>query len=129
MGWDSLELDEKKGPVRKQKRIDEFADELGMDTDDVLVTLWDAGVEEFDSPDDIVPGRQIRRVEKLLGVRSYRERLQMAHWQNVSGLSRDELMQPEILVLQVDSIWCALVNWSADGNRVRSLSVVNLSPS
>lgn len=75
----------------KGRKLSLLAEDLGADIDEVLVTLWDAGIEELEDPDDVVPLRMLPKVNKALGVISYKQRTTVDYWVSHTGLSRAEL--------------------------------------
>lgn len=77
---------------RRAAHIRDLASEAEMELDEVLVTLWEAGIEYVDGPGDLVAARNIRVARLALGLGGYREQLSIDYWLTLSGLSRPVLV-------------------------------------
>lgn len=75
---------------RRRLRIRDLAVEAGLDFDEALVTLWDEGLDEFDSPDDFVASHQLALARRALGVSDGGEQLTVEYWLRSLGVSREE---------------------------------------
>ncbi|GAA2159032.1 death-on-curing family protein [Humibacillus xanthopallidus] len=69
-----------------------LAKEAGLDLDEALVTIWDAGVEAVDDIDSFVPRHSIPTVRQALGLHSAKQLQQLSFWEQEWGLTRRELI-------------------------------------
>lgn len=79
--------------VRRAQNVNELAREAGVDLDEALVSLWDAGLDFLEDPTDLVPSRHVAVARHALGIASPREQMTVAYWVSVSGLEPDELAE------------------------------------
>lgn len=79
--------------VRRAQNVNELAREAGVDLDEALVSLWDAGLDFLEGPTDLVPSRHVAVARHALGIASPREQMTVAYWVSVSGLTRPELAE------------------------------------
>lgn len=77
--------------MRRSVTIGTLARRAGIDLDEALVTLWDAGIEELNDRDDIVPTRLLKQVKRILEVEDPRQRKRIDYWLKRTGLTREEL--------------------------------------
>ena len=75
---------------RKRATVQQLATEAGVDMDEALITLWDAGVEYVSGPGDLVRRGDVNRVRRVLGLATRRELASREHWQHVLGLADPE---------------------------------------
>jgi death-on-curing family protein len=71
----------------------QLAREAEADVEEVLVSLWDAGIEDIEDPDDVVPPPDLKRARYVLGIETGREQRQVKYWLTRTGLSRLELAE------------------------------------
>ena len=76
---------------RKPLRVEQLAKEADTDLDEVLVTLWDAGVEYVEGAASVVRSRDVAQARRALGLTDAREQGTVDYWLRVSGLTRSEL--------------------------------------
>lgn len=69
-----------------------LAREAGLDLDEALVTIWDAGVEAVDDIDSIVPRHLVATVRQALGLLSAKQVQQLSFWEQEWGLNRKDLI-------------------------------------
>lgn len=79
--------------MAKGLRVSELAEELGTDVDEVLVTLWDGGIDDLEDADDVIPHHMISRVNKTLGVVTHKQRTTVDYWLRHAGIPRKELAE------------------------------------
>lgn len=77
---------------RRAARIRDLASEAEMELDEVLVTLWEAGIEYVDAPGDLVAARNIRVARSALGLGGHKEQFSVDYWLTQSGLTRTVLV-------------------------------------
>lgn len=65
--------------------------ELGIEVDDVLLLLWDAGVEYPTSPASMIRGADRARAYAACGAAAVKERLLVEYWCSSLHLTREEL--------------------------------------
>lgn len=70
--------------------IGEIAESAGLEVDDVLIRLWDKGLESYVSPDDVLSERDSRTAEELFGLASRKELLTPVYWQVLFNLKDEE---------------------------------------
>jgi len=78
---------------RKTIRVGELAREADVDLDEALVTLWDAGIDQLGSANDLIPARQVAAARSALGLVGPREQLNVQYWIDASGLTLSELSE------------------------------------
>jgi death-on-curing family protein len=76
---------------KRARRVVDLAAEAGLDLDEAIVTLWDAGIDEVEDGTDFVSGRLLTPARRALGLDDGREQLRVDYWLRLSGLHRDEL--------------------------------------
>jgi death-on-curing family protein len=65
--------------------------ELGLEVDDVLLLLWDAGIDYPTSPDSEIRPNDQARAYAACGGASLKDRLLVEYWARTLNLSREEL--------------------------------------
>jgi hypothetical protein len=73
--------------------VGELAREADVDLDEALVTLWDAGIDQLGSANDLIPARQVAAARSALGLVGPREQLNVQYWIDASGLTLSELSE------------------------------------
>ena len=68
----------------------ELARRAGCETDDVLILLWDAGIEYPTSPTAIVKPQDVARAERACGLAPARQKTQVDYWMRLLDLDREE---------------------------------------
>jgi prophage maintenance system killer protein len=64
-----------------------------MDLDEALVTLWDAGLDRFETGADVVRPGEVRLVQRALGLSPTKDELRVAYWLNATGLTQPQLAE------------------------------------
>lgn len=77
--------------MRARVTIKGLALEAEADVDEVLVTLWDQGLEGYDSPDDLVDSRHLSSARQALGITAPREQRKIQYWMTRTNSTRVEL--------------------------------------
>lgn len=72
--------------ARKPLTVAQLAAEADMELDEVLVTLWDAGIEEVNDPSDRVPSRKAPLARRTLMLPTTRELRSISFLANVAGM-------------------------------------------
>jgi death-on-curing family protein len=75
----------------KRTTVEQIAREAGLDADDALVTLWDAGFPDLADSSDRLQPQEANRARRILGVATRRELDTPEHWQAKFGISREHL--------------------------------------
>ncbi|MFF0175010.1 type II toxin-antitoxin system death-on-curing family toxin [Micromonospora profundi] len=75
---------------RKGTRLADLASEAGMDLDEVLVTLWDGGLDFLNGPDDALAGGEVSKARRALGLPGSRDLARCEYWRERLGLTHDE---------------------------------------
>lgn len=68
-----------------------LAREVGVDLDEMLVLLWDCGLEQFDDPSDTVAGGELKQVLRALRMPAYKELRSSAYWLSRTGFSDQQM--------------------------------------
>lgn len=76
---------------KRPKRVRDYASQAGLDVDDALVTLWDAGLTQLAGPESVVAKGQLPTLERALNLPTRAELQTVEYWQDHLGMSRDEL--------------------------------------
>lgn len=75
----------------RRPTVAQLARGAGIDLDEALVTLWDAGFSELSGPLDAIPKGEANRARRALGVATRRELESIVHWQRRLKLTADQL--------------------------------------
>jgi prophage maintenance system killer protein len=70
-----------------------LARELGCDVDDVLLMLWDHGIEYPTTPDSHIRSADMSRARSACGVVALKERLSVDFWSKTLGMDRQQFIQ------------------------------------
>lgn len=73
---------------RRSLTVRSLAQQAGLDLDEALVSLWDAGIEDVLNPDDPVPARLLSIAQRALGISTPRELVSVGFWLDRTGLDR-----------------------------------------
>jgi len=73
--------------------VSTLASRAGVDLDEALVVLWDAGLATVEDGDTLLPARDVRVAEAALGISLDRARFCVDYWVSKSGLDRATLAQ------------------------------------
>ena len=76
---------------RKPATVASLARRTQSDYDDVLLTLWDAGIRYPSGPQSIVRTADIPKAERALELASPKEKMQVDYWIHLTGASREVL--------------------------------------
>ncbi len=76
---------------RRSLTVTELGTEAGVDLDEVLVTLWDLGVDHVLNASDVVAHRDVKRARQALGVATRFELRSQEYWIALLGISAAEL--------------------------------------
>ena len=70
-----------------------LAKEAESDLDDALVTLWEAGFDKLESPNDLIPSNQIAKARLALQVDPPRAQMRVEYWLSRLNIDREEFTQ------------------------------------
>lgn len=87
---------------RRPTTVASLAKRSGLETDDILLGLWDAGLEYPSGPNSEIRARDLSRAEAALSLAGPKEKLKVEYWIKLSGLDRETLakrLESEGLVL------------------------------
>lgn len=73
------------------RRVRDYAAEVGLEIDQALVTLWDAGLVQVNGPESVIPKRHLALVERALNLPSRAELQTATYWQDHLQMNRGEL--------------------------------------
>lgn len=76
-------------------RVSDLADEAGLDLDETLVALWDAGLDELDSGASLIPARSVAVARRALGLALVKQFASPSYWKGTLDL--DEQAWSELL--------------------------------
>ena len=72
--------------------VAQLAARAGMDLDEALVSLWDAGIDQVSDPSDLVPSKQMKVAESALEIENPRRQIRIDYWLKRTGLTREEFV-------------------------------------
>ena len=78
--------------------VAQLAARANMDLDDALVSLWDAGIDDIEEPDDVVPTRLLKAAEAALEIENPKRQTRIDYWLKRTGMTRDEFVNDVALV-------------------------------
>ena len=70
--------------------VESLAKELDSEPDELIVMLWDLGLDDIRSADSQIPPRQVERVRTALGLPTMGEQTRIDYWTSTLDLSRSE---------------------------------------
>ena len=73
--------------------VAQLAQRANMDLDDALVSLWGAGIDDVDDPEDVLPSKRLKEAESALGVQNPRRQTRIDYWLKRTGMTRDEFVK------------------------------------
>lgn len=76
--------------ARSSTTVTSLAQEAGMDVDEVLITLWDEGMEYIKSPTSIIHRGDTNRARRSLGMATRRELASLKAWQSLFNVDDEE---------------------------------------
>jgi death-on-curing family protein len=77
--------------ARYRKTVEELAKEIGLDVDEVLIALWDAGYDQATGPKDRL--RNISYARRCLGIATHRDLKNISYWMSIFDLYESELRE------------------------------------
>ena len=75
---------------RKNLRVRDIATEASLELDEVLVGLWDAGIEGPESGDSQIPAGQEARARRLFSLADGKDESRVEYWLELTGKDRVE---------------------------------------
>jgi death-on-curing family protein len=78
---------------RSRNTVAELAEEVGVDLDEAIVTLWDAGFDELRDPSDVIPAGQVGAAKRALGIATPHELTSPEHWRRLLRVEPDEFFR------------------------------------
>lgn len=73
--------------------ISKLAEMCDRGLDEVLLTLWDAGFDEVNGPNDVLVGNRLEQAKRVLSLPTLRQLTSLTHWQKVLSLEKEELLE------------------------------------
>lgn len=67
--------------------------EVGLDLDEMLVMLWDCGLEQYEDPSETIAGAELKQVLRALGLPAYRELRSSEYWSKRLGIPPQRLSE------------------------------------
>ena len=80
--------------------VAQLAAKADMELDDALVSLWDAGIDDVEEPEDIIPPRLLKTAESALEIENPRRQTRIDYWLSRTGMTRAEFVA-EVAVIGV----------------------------
>jgi len=74
----------------KRLTVADLASSARMDVEEALILLWDAGLDGYEAPNDVILGRDAQRAKRALGVPTRKELTSPAHWMQLLGKEKEE---------------------------------------
>ena len=84
--------------MSRSATVAQLAARANMDLDDVLVSLWVAGIDDVEEPDDIVPSQLLRVAESALEIENPRRQTRIDYWLKQTGMTRAEFTEEVALI-------------------------------
>lgn len=78
-------------PSVKRITVKALASEAGLDNDEALILLWDAGFQYINGPGDFLARGEANRARRALGLATRRELASPSYWARLFGVSDDAL--------------------------------------
>ena len=78
--------------IGKTRTVKELALSAGLDLDEALVRLWDAGLDHINNPGDRIPARQMRSAEGALEIENAKRQTRIDYWLKRTGLGRNDFV-------------------------------------
>ena len=72
--------------------VESLARELFVDIDEVLLTLWELGVQDVRDANSTIPGKWVDKVRIALGAPTVGEQMRIDYWKNALGMTRSEFL-------------------------------------
>jgi death-on-curing family protein len=79
--------------MRRGSTLSELANEAGLDPDEALIALWDAGIESFSGPTDLLAASDLLRARRALGLPKARDLSRVAYWKGKLALDDEQFEQ------------------------------------
>ncbi len=76
---------------RKSLTVQQLAEASALDVDEVLLSLWDAGFEQVNDPDDLLRSSEVEAARRTLGLPSPRDLVRLAYWSKALDQSESDL--------------------------------------
>ncbi|MCA1982958.1 type II toxin-antitoxin system death-on-curing family toxin [Nocardioides nematodiphilus] len=87
--------------MSRSARVADLAQEAGLDLDETLVALWDAGLDDLDGASSVVPDRALPVARRALGLALAKQLASPSYWKGLLGL--DDQDWADLMVrLQID---------------------------
>ena len=79
--------------ARKRQTVRLLAKEAGIEVDEALVALWDAGFNDVASPESFLAQRESKRARRALGLATRRELQAPVYWTRLFGITEVEFVK------------------------------------
>lgn len=76
--------------ARQCKTVMELAKEAGLDLEEAVVILWDAGFESISSPNDVLDRGETNKARRALGLATRREIKTSIYWMKIFGMGQED---------------------------------------
>lgn len=76
--------------ARRAVTVAQLALEADLDLDETVVTLWDAGIDQVETPDDVVVDGDVKRARSALGIDDPRQVRTISYWLERTQLTRSQ---------------------------------------
>jgi death-on-curing family protein len=73
--------------------VKEIAQEAGRDTDEVLIILWECGLNYLNGPNSRIHGGNLKLAQKALGIPTRNEIISLIYWEKRLNKSGNEIQQ------------------------------------
>jgi prophage maintenance system killer protein len=71
--------------------LTELAGQAGIDPEELLIRLWEAGVDDVEDPDTRLRSSQVTAIRELVGLPSSSAIRRVEYWQSALGMSLEEI--------------------------------------
>ena len=79
--------------ARKASRVADLAEEAGLESDEALILLWDAGLDRFETGSTVIRRSELDTARHAIGLDSVAQYRNRSYWQGVLGLDVDSMDQ------------------------------------
>lgn len=78
--------------------VAQLAVRADMDLDDALVTLWDAGIDDVEEPDHVIPPRLLKAAENALEIENPKRQTRIDYWLERTNMTRADFVDDVALI-------------------------------
>lgn len=84
--------------MSKPTTVAQLAKRADLDLDDTLVSLWSAGINDVNDPDDVLTTKTAKIAEQALGIEDPRRQTRIDYWLKRTGMTRAEFVEDVVQI-------------------------------